>query len=112
MEPINEPNKINFYTSAYSLEEIADLVNLEIDDSLEDEITAVRIATRRTLKKLEGDLPTAEFTRLTSSIFTGAKKVATLLRTQRAISGQSTDKIADLFVQVVKELGNELGWKI
>jgi hypothetical protein len=81
-----------------------------MDDNLDDEVTAVRVATRRTLEKMKAELSTAEFAKMTRLIFSGASVVASLLRARRAISGQSAEGILNGMVQIIQELANERVW--
>ena len=112
MDIKNQPDKQGFYDTAYTLQEVADLVNLAMNDSLGDEITAVRIATRRTLLKLEEDLETAEFLKLVDQVHKGANTVANLLRAQRAISDQAANGLLKAIAQVIQELATEKAWAI
>ena len=48
-ETDNERQRKNFYSRTYSLEEVADLVHLALDHSLDDEVAAVRVAVRRVM---------------------------------------------------------------
>ena len=104
--------KESFYQSAYSLEEVADLVSQEIDNGLEDELTAVRVALRRVLMKMGEELEAAEFVRMAGLIFRGANTVAQLLRTRRAISGEAMDGLLGAMAQVLQELETERDWKL
>ena len=99
-----------FYSSTYTVEELADLVSHAIDDSLDDELSATRVAVRRVLEQLHGELPAEEYSRLASLIFTGANTIARLLRTQRVLSGDSADSISGAIAVALDELANE--WNV
>ncbi len=99
-----------FYNRALSLEEVTDLVHLAIVDGLDDEIAAVRAATRRTLVKLEEELSPAEFVKMIATVNKGANTIANLLRTRRAISGQAMDGLSNAIAQAIQELQNERQW--
>jgi hypothetical protein len=98
-----------FCAADYTVAEIADLVANAADDTLEDEITAVRIATRHVMKRFSQKLDPAEFRQLTRLLFTGANTLARLLRTQRALSDESDAGLADAISQALDELSQELG---
>ena len=104
--------KGSFYEPTYTLEEVADLISLKMEEGVEDELTAVRIAIRRTLLKMEAELDAAEFAIMAALIFKGSSTVAHLLRTRRAISGQAADGLLGAIAQAIQELGIERDWKI
>jgi hypothetical protein len=99
-----------FYGREYTLEEVADLVNLALDDSLDDELAAARVATRRVLKQLQEELEPSDYAQLAGLIFTGTNTIARLLRTQRALRGESADGIAGAIAMALDELSNE--WNV
>ena len=101
-----------FYGRAYTLAEIADLVNLPPDDNLDDELAVVRVMIRRTMSRLHEDLEPAEFGRLAAMVFTGANTVARLLRTRHAIGGRSNEEMDAIFAQVLPEVGKKWGLKL
>jgi hypothetical protein len=92
-----------FYSRTYTLEEVADLVHLALDHSLDDELTAVRIAVRRVLQQLHEELTPTEYARLASAIFTGANTIARLVRTSRDLADDTADKFVKAFEQVLDE---------
>ena len=100
-------DRLQFYGRTYTLVEIADLVNLPPDDSLEDELAAVRVTIRRAMGQMNDDLELAEFGRLAALVFTGANTVGRLLRTRREISGQAAEEEAEVIVQALVELERE-----
>jgi len=102
----------NFYGHIYSVEEIADLVAREADESLEDEITATRVATRRVMEQLQKELDPIEYGRLARVVFAGSNTLAQLLRTQRVLTGGSEDGIARAIAEALDELEDELGLKL
>jgi hypothetical protein len=104
--------KESFYQPAYTLEEVADLVSLEMDEGLADELSAVRVAIRRTLEKMKEELEAAEFARMAALIFRGANTAAHLLRTRRAIRGQAVDGLLAAVAQAIQELETERDWKL
>lgn len=112
MDPEKQTPKIGFYKTAYTLEEVADLVNLEMNGELGDELTAVRVAIRRVMEKLGEELETAEYARMAALVFRGANTMAQLLRTRRAISGQAMDGLLGAIAQGLQELETERDWKL
>jgi len=95
-----------FYSPALDAAELADLVSLADDPSLDDEIAAARVALRRVLAALDTDQPDP---RLASLAFAGTRTIARLLRDQRAISGDAADGIAGAIAQALDELSTEWG---
>jgi hypothetical protein len=98
-----------FYSRIYTLEEIADLVAHAINDSLDDEIAAARVATRRVLTQLHDDLDADSYAKLAGLVLDGTNTIARLLRTRRALSGDAADGIAGAIAQALDELANEWG---
>ena len=62
------------------------MVGLAMDESLEDEVAATRVAVRRVMQQLEHELTPAEYARMANIIFQGTNTVARLLRTNRSLS--------------------------
>jgi hypothetical protein len=101
--------KKSFYNSSYTLEEIADLVGLAMDDSLEDELAATRIAIRRVLQQLKEELSPDEYAHMAGIIFRGTNTVARLLRVQNALSKEADQVIATWIGEVLDSLGGDFG---
>ncbi len=112
MDAQDESEKVDFYAEAYSLKEVAALINKAMDESLTDEISAVRVAVRRTMLKLEEELDPAEFVRLTDRVFNGARTIAYLLKTQRALSGKTAEKLAEAIATIFEEIFDERGYPL
>ncbi len=93
----------SFYTRTYTLEEVADLVHLALDHSLDDEVAAVRVAVRRVMQQLHEELTPTEYARLASAIFTGANTIARLVRTSRDLADDTRDEIRLVLEQVISE---------
>jgi ribosomal protein S9 len=102
----------SFYKSAYTLDEAADLLGRAMGAGVEDEVSAVRVAIRRALLKMEGEMDTAEFARMIGLVFRGANTVGHLLKTKRMINGESADTIVGSLAQILLELRDERGWEI
>ena len=97
----------DFYRRTYTLEEIADLVHLALDHSLDDEVAAVRVAVRRVMQQLHEELTPTEYARLASAIFTGANTIARLVRTSRDLADDTRDMIRMVIEQVLDEQSND-----
>ncbi len=93
----------SFYNRTYTLEEVADLVHLALDHSLDDEVAAVRVAVRRVMQQLHEELTPTEYARLASAIFTGANTIARLVRTSRDLADDTADKFLKAIRQVLDE---------
>ncbi len=108
------PNAVkkSFYNSSYTLEEIADLVGLAIDDSLEDELAATRIAVRRVLQQLKEELSPDEYAHMAGIIFRGTNTVARLLRVQHALSKEADQLIASWIGEALDSLGGDFGLEL
>ena len=110
--PADNQNRLThgFYSSTYTVEELADLVSLALDGSLDDELSASRVAIRRVIEQLHNELPPEEYAKLAALVFTGVNTIARLLRTQRVLSGDSADSISGALSIALDEIANE--WNI
>lgn len=110
MNTIDElPEKDGFYVSAFTLGEVTALINKGMDNSLEDEISAVRVAVLRTMLQLKDELDPADFVRLTNQVYSGARTVALLLKSQRALTGKPAESITEAIAKIMEELFDEEG---
>ena len=91
------------------LEDVAALVSLALDDSLEDEVAASRIAVQRVMEELRQALSPAEFARLAALVFRGSDTIARLLRAQRELSGETAEGMAGAISEALDGLGDEWG---
>jgi hypothetical protein len=106
-----QPHNLNalrhgFYSRAFASGEITDL-DAQLAQGLQDEITMLRVVTRRVLTLADGatDLKTASDA--LSALGLASTRLAGLLRTQRILGGDGADTtraIADAINAVVKEL--------
>jgi hypothetical protein len=112
MELEQEKEVGSFYKSAFTLDEAADLLDRAMGAGLEDEVTAVRVAVRRALMKMEGEMETAEFAQMVGLVFRGANTVAYLLKVRRMMSGETADSLLGSLSQILLELGREQGWEL
>jgi hypothetical protein len=105
------PRRHGFYTRSFDPDELADLVMLGDDLTLDDEIAAARVALRRVLDALKanGDLAAADCAKLAGLVFTGTRTVARLLRDERALSQQAHEGINQAIALALDELGHEWG---
>lgn len=101
--------KKSFYSPSYTLDEIADLVGMAIDDTLEDELAATRVAVRRVMQQLQEELSPDEYAHMAGIIFRGTNTVARLLRIQRALSKEADEMIAAVIYEALDQLGDEMG---
>ena len=85
------------------MEEVAQLLHLAIDHSLDDELTAARVAVRRVLNQLKDELTPAEYARLASVIFTGANTISRLVRTSHELADKRADEVMAALVKVLHE---------
>ena len=84
-----ERKEQDFYSRYYTLEEVADRVSMAMDDSLDDELVATRIAVRRVLEQFKKELTADEYAHMASLIFRGTNTVARLLRARKSLSEDS-----------------------
>ncbi|HET6444437.1 MAG TPA: hypothetical protein VFI27_07630 [candidate division Zixibacteria bacterium] len=96
-----------FYSRCYTLEEIADMVALALDDSLEDELAATRIAVRRVMQQLHEELSVDEYAHMAGIIFRGTNTVARLLRINKALSKENDSEIATGIGEALDLIGPE-----
>ncbi len=97
------PQRESVYKSTYTVEEVAQLLHLAIDHSLDDELTAARVAVRRVLNQLKDELTPAEYARLASVIFTGANTISRLVRTSHELADKRADEVMAALVKVLHE---------
>lgn len=88
------PASKSFYSPAYTLAEIADLVGLAMDGSLDDELAATRIAVRRVMEQLQEELTPDEYAHMANLIFRGTNTVARLLRIKKSLSKELDEELA------------------
>jgi hypothetical protein len=93
----------SFYQRTYTIEEVADLLHLAIDHSLDDEVAAARVAVRRVMTQLKVELSPAEYARLATVIFTGTNTIGRLLRTSHELADKSSRELIEAIVTVLDE---------
>ena len=107
-----------FSDRGYTLEEVADLINLTLagDDrdgqtilDLKDELAVARVTVRRLLLRMRDELPPQEFARLAGQIFRGADTIGRLTRIQRILESHKAGSLAGALAQALDELGQEWG---
>ena len=94
-----------FYSQGISVEELADLAVVGDDNSLTDEIAAVRVVIRRVMTALQAAIDPP----LAACVFDGARTVAKLLRDRRAISGEAADALCSAIDSAIQEFITETG---
>ncbi len=101
----------HLYHDHFSDEELSRLLAVLSDPPLGDELAVTRLTLARLLGQLNADPSPAagQVLNVAPLVFEGARTVGRLLRDQRAISGETADKLAGVVAQVLAELGEELG---
>ena len=112
MELARIKDEVGFYKAAFTLEEAAALLDRAMEAGIEEEVSAVRMAVRRALLKLEGEMDAAEYAGLLRLVFSGANTVAYLLRTKRMMADEAADSIAGSLAQNLAEFHDERGWEV
>jgi hypothetical protein len=95
--------KKSFYHRTYTIEEVADLIHLAIDHSLDDEVAAARVAVRRVMTQLKEELSPAEYARLATVIFTGTSTIGRLFRTSHELADKRSRELIKAIVKVLDE---------
>lgn len=98
-----------FYRLAYSMREMADLVQSAAEGDLQDELSAARVAVRRVMQQLQEELSPAEYARMASLIFRGTSTIAGLMRAQRELSQEASKEWAAALSQALDEMSREKG---
>jgi hypothetical protein len=106
--PFNNTNalKHGFYARAYRAGELADL-DAMLTEGLNDEITMLRVATRRVIECIGEFTNPKEAVATLGALGLAATRLSTLLRTQKILAGSEQDTAAALsqaLGEVVKEL--------
>jgi hypothetical protein len=83
------------------------MVALALDDSLEDELAATRIAVRRVMQQLHEELSVDEYAHMAGIIFRGTNTVARLLRINKALSKENDSEIATGIGEALDLIGPE-----
>jgi hypothetical protein len=107
--PFGNPNALihGFYARAYRAGELADL-DAMLTEGLQDEITMLRIATRRVIEFIDEFQEPKEATATLGALGLAAVRLSTLLRTQKLLTSGEHNTAAALtqaLVEVEKELG-------
>lgn len=102
--------KHGFYASAFTVQELVDVMELGGEINLDDEIAMIRVASRRVMRWLsdeieeEGPPSAVTLHRLLTALNSSARTVARLVREKAHNTGQG-----ELFDDVLDELAEELG---
>ncbi|UCG24986.1 MAG: hypothetical protein JSW55_03050 [Chloroflexota bacterium] len=108
----SKKDRAGFYRPAYTMQEVADLLNVAMDTDLSDELSAARIAVRRVLQQLEQQLSPAEYVRMAELIFRGANTIAGLLRAQLDLSREKSEILLEALSKALDEIGEERDAKL
>ena len=102
-----------FYSPFLMPTELADLVALAGDESLDDEIALARVCCMRIFQYLNSansqTTPGTSFATLTATALTGTRTVARLLRERKLISGTAADNLAGSLETILRQVGEHLG---
>lgn len=101
--------KHGLYGRYFREDDVQALAVVASKSGLDDEIALTRVAIRRLAERIEEVGDADGVIALSSALFAGAGRVAALLKTQRAISGEAADGIAGAIAQALDELSIEWG---
>jgi len=98
--------KHGFYARAYKSGELSDLDEM-LNTGLQDEITMIRVATRRVIDYISDFASPSEAVMTLGALGLAATRLATLLRTQKILDGQQSTStvLSQALAEVVRELG-------
>ena len=98
--------KHGFYARAYKAGELSDLDEM-LNTGLQDEITMIRVATRRVIDYISEFANPSEAVMTLGALGLAATRLATLLRTQKILDGQQSTStvLSQALAEVVRELG-------
>jgi hypothetical protein len=99
--------KHGFYASAFRAGELTDLDAI-LTEGVQDEITMLRVATRRVIEFIDEFTTPMEATATLGALGLAATRLATLLKTQKILEGSDQNTAAALsqaLAEVIKELG-------
>lgn len=109
-EPSPSETRGCFYRQALTPSEVADLIPVAGDLSLQDEIALTRITLRRVVNLLEDrSLHPDQVANLSKLVLTGVRTVAHLLRQHQALTGSGADSYAVAMGVGLDALGSQLG---
>lgn len=96
-----------FYSNSFQFGELADL-DTALNNDLQDEITMLRVITRRVMALSSGDLSLDEAINALGALGLSSTRLAGLLRTQRILNGEDAgaiQAISDALTQINIEMG-------
>jgi len=108
--PVRPPGGL--YMRNFTLQEIADLVNINAGDDLTDELAAARVTVHRVLKYLEEALTPSEFAHLAQVIFNGTSTIVRLLQAQHDLADPLTDRFHLAIGLALDEISEEWNYKL
>ena len=102
-----------FYSPFLTPTELAEVVALASDESLDDEIALARVCCLRLFQYLNSadgqTTPGTTFATLTATALSGTRTVARLLRERKLISGTAADNLAGSLETILQQVGEQLG---
>ena len=106
--------EITVYRQQLSEQEVVDLIANGGGETLGDEIAINRIMLGRLLNFLQeaDDVSIPEVVKIVALVFRSTKAMSTLLRDEKALSGEAAEGIAGAIGQALDELSMELGLEL
>ena len=109
-QPDNQnARKHGFYSRKLSAEERALVTQFCVDDSLDYEIALQRLANQHVIDTLDQTSEGEIRARLFIALTTGLGRVASLMRSKRALSGKAADSLTAAIATALDELSSEIG---
>jgi hypothetical protein len=103
----SEPKR-GFYRRYFEALEANDL-DLLLSDGLEDEISMMRVVTRRVLKLSRGVTNLDEAITILGALGDASTRLAGLLKTQKTLGSEKTDEVTAALNQALNDVIKELG---
>lgn len=85
------------------------MVGMAMDNTLDDELAATRVAVRRVMQQLKKELTADEYAHMASLIFRGTNTVARLLRIKLSLSKEMESDFEAGIGEALNGVGDEVG---
>ena len=85
------------------------MVGMAMDNTLDDELAAARVAVRRVMQQLKKELTADEYAHMASLIFRGTNTIARLLRIKRSLSKDMESDFEAGIGEALNGYGGEIG---